>query len=77
MYVWVEEDVEGLVWFAVNLVVRLDVELVEEGLVGDPPQGIVRWIERTYHRRHRQASLSRLTSIEYETIMDTSATLAT
>ncbi|MEV7266997.1 IS3 family transposase [Micromonospora aurantiaca] len=30
---------------------------------------IVTWIERTYHRRRRQRSLSRLTPIEYETIM--------
>ncbi|MFT3971502.1 MAG: hypothetical protein QM695_14805 [Micropruina sp.] len=41
LYVWVEEDVEGLAWFAVDVVVGLDVELVEEGLVGDPPQGVV------------------------------------
>lgn len=37
---------------------------------------IVKWIERTYHRRRRQAALGRLTPIEYETIMNTSATLA-
>ncbi|GAA3346869.1 hypothetical protein GCM10020358_59530 [Amorphoplanes nipponensis] len=30
---------------------------------------IAAWIERTYHRRRRQRSLSRLTPIEYETIM--------
>ena len=30
---------------------------------------IVTWIERTYHRRRRQRSLTRLTPIEYETIM--------
>ena len=30
---------------------------------------IVTWIERTYHRRRRQAALGRLTPIEYETIM--------
>jgi putative transposase len=30
---------------------------------------IVTWIERTYHRRRRQATLGRLTPIEYETIM--------
>jgi putative transposase len=29
---------------------------------------IVTWIERTYHRRRRQAGLGRLTPIEYETI---------
>jgi putative transposase len=27
---------------------------------------IVTWIERTYHRRRRQAALGRLTPIEYE-----------
>jgi transposase InsO family protein len=27
------------------------------------------WIERTYHRRRRQARLGRLTPIEFETIM--------
>lgn len=32
---------------------------------------IVTWIERTYHRRRRQATLGRLTPIEYETIMTT------
>ena len=30
---------------------------------------IVTWIERTYHRRRRQARLGRLTPIEYETIL--------
>ncbi|MBF6216431.1 IS3 family transposase, partial [Nocardia puris] len=30
---------------------------------------IVTWIERTYHRRRRQARLGRLTPIEFETIM--------
>jgi putative transposase len=30
---------------------------------------IITWIERTYHRRRRQAALGRLTPIEYETIM--------
>jgi putative transposase len=32
---------------------------------------IVTWIERTYHRRRRQATLGRLTPIEYEIIMTT------
>ena len=30
---------------------------------------IVTWIERTYHRRRRQAALGRLTPIEYELTM--------
>lgn len=34
---------------------------------------IVTWIERTYHRRRRQAVLGRLTPIEFETIMTTPA----
>jgi transposase InsO family protein len=34
---------------------------------------IVTWIERTYHRRRRQASLGRLTPIEFETVMTTQA----
>ena len=34
---------------------------------------IVRWIERTYHRRRRQAALGRLTPVEYELIMTPSA----
>ncbi|MGH3544484.1 MAG: IS3 family transposase, partial [Mycobacteriales bacterium] len=38
---------------------------------------IVTWIERTYHRRRRQARLGRLTPVEYEIIMTTSATQAT
>lgn len=37
---------------------------------------IVTWIERTYHRRRRQAALGRLTPIEYETIMTTVAAQA-
>jgi putative transposase len=37
---------------------------------------IVTWIERTYHRRRRQRSLSRLTPIEYETIMTPPASQA-
>ena len=37
---------------------------------------IIAWIERTYHRRHRQARLGRLTPIEYETIMNTAVSLA-
>ena len=34
---------------------------------------IVTWIERTYHRRRWQASLGRLTPVEYETVMTTQA----
>ncbi len=30
---------------------------------------IITWIERTYHRRRRQAALGRLTPIEFETIL--------
>ncbi|MDT0187846.1 IS3 family transposase [Microbacterium sp. ARD31] len=37
---------------------------------------IVTWIERTYHRRRRQAALGRLTPVEYELIMTTTATRA-
>jgi transposase InsO family protein len=37
---------------------------------------IVTWIERTYHRRRRQAALGRLTPVEYETIMTPQATKA-
>jgi len=37
---------------------------------------IITWIERTYHRRRRQARLGRLTPIEYETIMTTTQALA-
>ena len=37
---------------------------------------IITWIERTYHRRRRQRSLTRLTPIEYETIMTPPANLA-
>ena len=34
---------------------------------------IVTWIERTYHRRRRQAALGRLTPIEFEATMTTPA----
>lgn len=37
---------------------------------------IVVWIERTYHRRRRQARLGRLTPVEFETIMNKSVALA-
>lgn len=37
---------------------------------------IVTWVERTYHRRRRQAALGRLTRVEYELIMTTTATQA-
>jgi putative transposase len=37
---------------------------------------IVTWIERTCHRRRRQATLGRLTPIEYETIITNPATQA-
>lgn len=37
---------------------------------------IVTWIERTYHRRRRQAALGRLTPIEFETIMTNPAAQA-
>ncbi len=34
---------------------------------------IVTWIERTYHRRRRQARLARLTPIEFEFVMSQAA----
>ncbi len=37
---------------------------------------MVTWLERTSHRRRRQARLGRLTPIEFETIMNTTAALA-
>ena len=37
---------------------------------------IVTWIEKTYHRRRRQAALGRLTPIEYELIMKPAVTQA-
>lgn len=37
---------------------------------------IITWIERTYHRRRRQARLGRLTPIEFETIMNQNLALA-
>ena len=37
---------------------------------------IVTWIERTYHRRRRQAALGRLTPIEFETMMNLPLALA-
>jgi putative transposase len=37
---------------------------------------IVTWIERTYHRRRRQAALGRLTPVEFEAIMTTPASQA-
>lgn len=42
----------------------------------DLRSAIVTWIERTYHRRRRQARLGRLTPIEYETIMNKQVVLA-
>jgi len=37
---------------------------------------IVTWIERTYHRRRRQARLGRLTPTEFETTMNMTVALA-
>ena len=37
---------------------------------------IVTWIGSTYHRRRRQDSLGKLTPIEFETIMISTANLA-
>ena len=37
---------------------------------------IVTWVERTYHRRRRQARLGRLTPIEYEAIIEPAALAA-
>ena len=37
---------------------------------------IVTWIEKTHHRRRRQDTLSRLTPVDYETIMATPAAQA-
>ncbi|GHD04372.1 hypothetical protein GCM10008096_11620 [Zhihengliuella salsuginis] len=37
---------------------------------------IVTWIERTYHRRRRQAALGRLTPVEFETMMNRPLALA-
>ena len=34
---------------------------------------IITWIERTYHRRRRQAALGRLTPTEFEIIMTPAA----
>lgn len=34
---------------------------------------IVTWIEKTYHRRRRQASLGRLTPVEFKIVMTTPA----
>ncbi|WP_193070605.1 integrase core domain-containing protein, partial [Brevibacterium sp. FME37] len=37
---------------------------------------IVTWIERTYHRRRRQARLGRLTPVEHEAIIEPAALAA-
>ena len=37
---------------------------------------IVTWIERTYHRRRRQARLGRLTPVDFEAIMTKDVALA-
>ncbi len=37
---------------------------------------IVTWLERTYHRRRRQARLGRLTPVEYEAIIEPAALAA-
>jgi transposase InsO family protein len=42
----------------------------------DLRSAIVWWIERTYHRKRRQAALGRLTPIEFETMMATPAAVA-
>lgn len=42
----------------------------------EPRIAIVTWIERTYHRRRRQARLGGLTPVEFETIMNQTLALA-
>jgi putative transposase len=42
----------------------------------EPRVAIVTCIERTYHQRRWQASLTRLTPIEFEAITNTTAALA-
>jgi transposase InsO family protein len=37
---------------------------------------VVVWIERTYHRKRRQAALGRLTPVKFETMMATPVALA-
>ena len=54
----------------------IDLAGVEPEQVSYKVHFIVTWIERTYHRRRRQAGLGRLTPIEYETIMNPPAALA-
>ena len=46
------------------------------GTRGELRLAIVAWIERTYHRRRRQARLGRLTPVEYEAIMNEQVALA-
>lgn len=36
----------------------------------EPRAAIITWIERTHHRRCRQARLGRFTPVEFELIMD-------
>ena len=42
----------------------------------EPRVAIVTCIERTHHQRRRQASVTRLTPIEFEAITNTTAALA-
>lgn len=42
----------------------------------EPRIAVVTWLERTYHRRRRQAGLGRLSPIEYEAILTTPVTQA-
>ncbi|WP_341855277.1 IS3 family transposase [Brachybacterium sp. GPGPB12] len=42
----------------------------------EPRIAIITWVERTYHRRRRQARLGQLTPTEYETIMNPAVSLA-
>ena len=42
----------------------------------EPRIAIITWIERTYHRRRRQARLGKLTPVEFEMVQSVQAAAA-
>jgi len=79
-----DADADGTLWVLVNNAMESFFALLQKNVLDRRSWttrdqlriAIVTWIERTYHRRRRQARLGRLTPIDFETTMNTTVALA-
>ena len=79
-----DADADGTLWGLVNNAMESFFALLQKNVLDRRSWttrdqlriAIVTWIERTYHRRRRQARLGRLTPIDFETTMNTTVALA-